>query len=174
MAEDRTVARSEEPDELIHAALRVLRFAIVLTGDEATAEDVTQTAVARLLPLRPTVRNEEAYLRQTVVNIVRDRHRRKRLLQFVSDAEMPDHPDAGSMASETATRLDLQKVLSNLPVSLRAVVVLRFLDDLPVRDVAQILGRPAGSIRRMTYEALQLIREDQQYPFGLGGNRREY
>lgn len=150
---------SNRSDGLVPVLTRVMRLALALTGDQQAAEDITQTAVMRLLPRLADVRDQESYLRQTVINLVRDRHRRNKLIRFVPEIVAPDIPSPGSTSADADARLDLRNQLASLPGDLRSVLILRFYEDLPVNEVARLLGRPAGTVRRLTHEALQLMRK---------------
>jgi RNA polymerase sigma-70 factor (sigma-E family) len=147
--------RDEEFSEFFAArgpALR--RTAYLIVRDWHGAEDVTQLGFARLYLVWPRLRPEtlEAYARKVVVNEALGwvrRRRRDRLTEAPPDepaAESPDSP------------LDVGSALDLLPVQQRAIVALRFLDDLSVRDVANVLEIAEGTVKSQTSRALATLR----------------
>jgi RNA polymerase sigma factor (sigma-70 family) len=72
-------------------------------------------------------------------------------------AQVPDLPVADP-ASGLDTRLALQEALRSIPAGKRAVLVLRYLEDLPEAQVAQILGCSVGTVRSQTYKAVAQLR----------------
>jgi RNA polymerase sigma-70 factor (sigma-E family) len=142
-------------EEYFHARRGPLRrTGYALTGDWQHAEDLTQVTFLRLYRHWPRVRklNVDAYARRTLVNAYLDG--RKRRSELPSDS-LPEAPttDAG-----TEERLDLDASLAALAPQMRAVVVLRFLDDLSVREVASILGIAEGTVKSATHNALRALR----------------
>lgn len=114
----------------------VFRLAVLLTGDRHVADEITAEVFARSLPRwrRDVIREPLAYLRRATVNEVRSRHRRSerdtRLSRTGVDGE---HVDVDRLAMAQP----LVAGLGRLPVRQRAVVVLRFHDDLSEADVAR-------------------------------------
>src|SRR3954453_1505726 len=120
--------RDEQFSEFFAARAPALRrTAYLIVRDWHGAEDVTQLGFARLYVVWPRIRPEtlEAYARKVVVNEALGWLRRRRR-DHVTD-EIPDRP--ATRATESV--LDLGQALDLLPAQQRAVVALRFLDDLP-------------------------------------------
>jgi RNA polymerase sigma-70 factor (sigma-E family) len=120
------------------------------------AEDVTQTALARLYVAWPRVHLDgaDAYARMILTRSLIDaRHRfwhRER-----PTAQLPDGPRPDDMVE---TRVDLGRALASLPTTQRVVVVLRFWEDMPVEDVARLLGVSVGTVKSRTSRALEALR----------------
>ena len=132
------------------AALR--RTAYVVVRDWHIAEDLTQQAFAKLYVAWPRVRAETrmAYARRTVVNECLSHLRRHR-------PETPRRrcPSVGADADDPP---DLGAALAALPDRQRAIVALRFLDDLSVAEVGRLLGIADGTVKSQTARALETLR----------------
>lgn len=134
------------------------RLALALTGSVDEAEDLAQTTIMSVLGQLDKIKGPlENYLRRAMVNQFKDGQRktirRRAALPRLRLSAL--HPDIAQRATD---RLDLERALAHLEVTARAVVVLRFLEDLSVEEVAGILERPAGTVRRITHEALAILR----------------
>lgn len=142
-------------EEYFHARRGPLRrTGYALTGDWQLAEDLTQVTFLRLYRHWPRVRrlNLDAYARRTLVNAYLDSGKRR--------TEVPSERLPESTASDAAVedRLDLHTALADLAPQMRAIVVLRYLDDLSVREVASILGIAEGTVKSATHNALRALR----------------
>ena len=125
----------------------LLRTAL-LTGDRGHAEDLLQTALLRTARHWTRARAApEAYVRQVLVNLSRDRLRlrlrRPREASMPTDTDGWPAPDPGIEA--VGERRVVAEALARLPVRQRQVVVLRFFEDLSVEQTAQLLGCSAGN-----------------------------
>lgn len=117
-----------------------------LTGSRAEAEDVVQEAfvraVARVRPLTD-LDNPEAWLRTVAVNLARSRWRRaQRLLHLAPRIAGPDRTE--DLSSDSVAVL---AALRSLPEPQRAAIALHHLADLTVREVANLLGVPEGTVK---------------------------
>ena len=138
-------------------AARLLGFAYLLTGDRAAAEDVLQDALERTYRVWPRVDEPFAYVRTAItrhaINRWRRRGRRKEVcLEGWDTAARADHIQA------TVERLAIQDALATLAPRQRAVVVLRFLDDLSEAETARCLGCSVGTVKSQTSRALARLR----------------
>ena len=139
----------------------VLRFAGVLTGDRALAEDVVQEVLLRASQRwyhLQTLDHPEAYVRKMIVNeYLSWRRRNWRLLPSgsaheVDDRIAPDH--AGQHAERDALLAEIDK----LPRRQRAVLVLRYYEGLSDAEIAEVLGCAPGTIRGYAFRALAALR----------------
>lgn len=136
------------------AALK--RHAFLLCGDDAQSEDLVQEALVRAFgrPMRvPRTAAAEAYLRVTITNLFIDDARRRsrlgRVWPMLRRAEaVDDHADS------VAQRHEILAALRALQPQQRACVVLRYYDDLPVAEVARVLGLKDGTVKRYLSEAM--------------------
>jgi RNA polymerase sigma-70 factor (sigma-E family) len=147
----------------------LLRFAHLLTGDPHRAADLVQDALERTLISWHRVERKddpEAYVRRAIVNrhiSVWRRTRRERLV-----AETPE----GSYDEPRGRDDELWAALATLPPRQRAVVVLRFYEDLTEADTAAALGCTVGTVKSQTWKALarlrtQVTRADLADPGGM-------
>ncbi|MEV4673614.1 MULTISPECIES: SigE family RNA polymerase sigma factor [Actinomadura] len=133
----------------------LIRTAYVLAGDQHAAEDLLQNALAKTAARWGRVRdNPEGYVRRAMYNEQVNRWRRRRRESVV--AEPPDLPSAGP---DVDLRLALERALLALPPRKRAVLVLRYYEDLPEREVAAIMGCSVGTVRSQTHRAIARLRE---------------
>ena len=131
------------------------RLAYSLCGDWHTAEDLVQLTFVRLYRRWPGIRDEtvDAYARQIVVNAFLTHRRARRRESLV--AEPPERAAAGADPTDS---LELRRALAGLAPKQRAAVVLRYLEDLPVSEVAAILGVSEGTVKSQTARAVQSMR----------------
>jgi RNA polymerase sigma-70 factor (sigma-E family) len=137
------------------------RTAYLLTGDHHEAEDLVQTTLARVYPQWHRVRPETAehYVRRALVNTSRSRHRKRRVAHLL----LPFLPESLAVECGAGTRAGedrdlLLDALADLPDRQRAVVVLRYWDDLSVEEVAQALGCSTGTVKSQASRALAKLR----------------
>lgn len=132
------------------------RYAYLLCGDEAEAEDLLQEALLRAFSRRSSARavdSAEAYVRKILLNAFLDQTRRhSRWRQLVP--WLAAEGSAGSHADDVALRSDMLRALDVLTPRQRASVVLRFYEDLPVAVVADRLGCAEGTVKRHLHDAM--------------------
>jgi RNA polymerase sigma-70 factor (sigma-E family) len=152
------MARDEDFTAFVIAAgSRLRRTAFLMTGNWHEAEDVTQSALARLYVAWPRVRVDraEAYARTVLIRTVIDARRRF----WRRERPTGDLPDVVvPAAASPEDRLDLAQALAGLPVGQRAVVVLRFWEDWSVDEVATALAISPGTVKSRSSRALEALR----------------
>lgn len=140
---------------------RLVRLAYSLTLDLGRAEDLVQESLAKLWFVWPRVRDgcPEAYVRRTIVNGAISASRRKWRGEEPR-WELPDLPEPrSSSAAEAVDERDwIRRELATLSVLQRAVVVLRYAEDLSERQVAEMLGISAGSVKTHAFRGLARLR----------------
>ena len=140
-----------------HAQRRLLRTAVLLTGDHQRAEDLVQEALVKVALRWRRLRDgrPDAYARQI---IVRDniswwrKHRREVIVE-------PPETAAVDVSGATERRLLLDRALAALTPRQRAVVVLRYYDDLTEQATAEVLGVALGTVKSQTHLALRRLAE---------------
>lgn len=144
-------------DEFVSArSTALLRTAYLLTHDHALAEDLLQTALTKAWSAwRRIDDNPEAYVRRILVNTYASWWRRKWNGEYATE-ELPEeasaHPQEGSH--------DLWTALGRLPRRQRAVVVLRYFEDLTEAETARLLGCSIGTVKSQAAKALAKLRID--------------
>jgi RNA polymerase sigma-70 factor (sigma-E family) len=136
----------------------LLRTAYLLTGDTATAEDVVQNALAKLYLAWDKVRDKgavEAYARRTVVNEVNSLWRRAWKRHEVSVDAVPE---TAAPESDSETAAQVWQWVRSLPPRQRAVVVLRYYEQLSESEIADVLGVSPGTVKSQASRALDALR----------------
>jgi RNA polymerase sigma-70 factor (sigma-E family) len=138
----------------------LLRTGWLLTGDWHTAQDLVQTALAKTWPRWEglTRRDEpELYVRRVMVNTYATWWRRRWRGEVPTEA-LPDSPTADDEFAQVDLRQAVQAALAGLPRRQRAVVVLRYFDDLTEPQAARVLGCSVGTVKSQTAKALAKLR----------------
>jgi RNA polymerase sigma-70 factor (sigma-E family) len=140
----------------------LLRSAWLLTGDEALAEDLVQAALARVWPrwdrIYRTDSSLEAYVRKVMVTTYANWWRRKWRAEQPT-ARVPEHPAPVDSYAEADDRAEVRRALAVLPPRQRAVIVLRYYEDLTETQTAGVLGCSVGTVKSQTSKALAKLRE---------------
>jgi RNA polymerase sigma-70 factor (ECF subfamily) len=161
--------RTAETDELrefyrVHQP-RLVGVISLLTGSRAEAEDIVQEAFVRLVPRWQKVSRydaPEAWLRLVAVRLAANRHRDgNRLTHLFRRLHADPVPDPADGYAG-----DLERALAELPMPTRQVIVLHYVCDLSVAQVADTLGIAEGTVKsrlsraRDTLSASLLLRSD--------------
>ena len=142
-----------------------IRLAYLLTGDRTLAEDLVQEAFLRFVGRLHFIRDPdafEAYLQRTIVNLSKNHFRRR----AVERSYLARHPGLveGHADPDVPTYETIRTALLALPVRQRAAIVLRYYEDLPETQIAEILGCRPATVRSLIARALGALR---QIPEGL-------
>lgn len=137
------------------------RTAYLMTGDRERAQDVVQTALARLYqawPRRSEWEHPLAYARQAVVSVVL-RSAERRWWGEQPTENLPERGVSDPPAEDVAADRDqLRRALADLPVRQRSAVVLRFYLDLSEAATADAMACPAGTVKSLTARGLAALR----------------
>ena len=139
------------------ASPRLRRTAFLLCGDWHTAEDLTQTALAKMFVSWRRINSKDAvqaYATRTLVNSYLASRRRKRAAELL----LSRLPERTAQPQEPELRLVVLDALAALPPKARAVVVLRYWEDLSVEQVAELLGCSTGNVKSQSARALDKLR----------------
>lgn len=140
---------------------RLLRAAEYLTSDSHSAQDLVQTTLTKVFLAWSTARRGDtyAYARRVLVNSHTDTWRRRRWREDLT--EDPGHSPRTVQVDHAqwiSDRDELVRALSLLTERERAIVVLRYCEDMAERDVAQTLGISTGTVKSTTSRALSKLR----------------
>ena len=138
----------------------LLRTGYLLTQDRALAEDLVQTVLSKcwLSWSRIEDQNPAPYVHRVLVNTYIAWWRRRWNGEHPTE-ELPEADRPGEQAA-IDDRTDLGEALRRLPKRMRAVVVLRFYEDLSESETARILGCSVGTVKSQTSRALAKLRID--------------
>jgi RNA polymerase sigma-70 factor (ECF subfamily) len=152
---------------LLDAAHNLARW---LMREETAAEDVVQEAMLRALTYFPSFRGENprAWLLQIVRNTAFDALKLDRSARFVPLAQSPDDDEAGidlpSGEDDPETSLiklrdrhRLQDLIAGLPVELRETMVLRELEELSYKEIAEVTQTPIGTVMSRLWRARRAL-----------------
>lgn len=157
MAHDQVAAEVER--FLAERADRLMRTAVLLAGSREAGQDLLQAALERLLRHWRTLDGDpEGYLRRTLCNLAADAVRRRGRLQrklLLLRAQTPASADA---TAEVDLRDALVRLLLQLPPRQRAVLVLRYWEQLTEAETAAVLGWPEGTVKSATARGLRRLR----------------
>jgi RNA polymerase sigma-70 factor (sigma-E family) len=163
----RSVRREDLLAELYRAeSARVVNLAYLLTGQRQLAEDLAQEAFLRVASRIREVSPDAfgAYLRQTVVNLVRSHFRHERVERRYADrveseaARRRETTEAASRSTELETRDELWSALQALPARQREAIVCRYYLDLSEEQTADALRVAVGTVKSATSRGLQALR----------------
>ncbi|HET7689952.1 MAG TPA: SigE family RNA polymerase sigma factor [Nocardioidaceae bacterium] len=138
----------------------LLRTAYLLTGDQHTAEDLVQTALAKLYLSWDKVQRRElidGYVRRILVNENNSLWRRSWKRREVTTEYLPDTP-APSQEADDGQGDALWEFVQTLPKKQRAAIVLRYYEELSEAETAQVLGVSVGTVKSQTSRALATMR----------------
>jgi RNA polymerase sigma factor (sigma-70 family) len=137
---------------------RLTRYAYLLTGESAAAQDLVQDALVRVF-LRSrsgfTPDCAEAYVRRSIMTLYVDGFRRRRRWALLRPFVAAPEPVEEELAA--VDRMDLRAALATLAPQERAAVVLRFYEDMPIADVAERMGLAPGTVKRYLSNAVHKL-----------------
>ena len=154
----------------VYGRLKALRrVAWLLSGDEHQADDLVQETITKLYARWPrisAVENIDAYVHTMMVRAFLDEKRRGwwKVRLFGAPPERP-----ATVAGQAEDRTLVRAALAKVPPRQQAVLVLRFLCDLPVAEVAVILGCSEGTVKSQTSHGITALRKilgDSSMPGG--------
>jgi RNA polymerase sigma-70 factor (sigma-E family) len=153
------MASEDEFAEFVAGALPgLLRFGHVLTGSPQEAEDLVQTALGRSLRAWRLRRIDDprAFVRKVMVNSYASWYRRHGGREWVTadpggDGHAEDH------AQQLGDRDVVWRALRLLPARQRAVIVLRYYEDLSEAEIAAVMGTSTGTVKSQAARALKRL-----------------
>src|SRR5215471_11572358 len=149
-----------------------LRVATLLTGNPDAAEDLVQASLLKLYRAWSRIDTSgepDAYLRRIIVNTRRSWWR-ARWRQETPVPEVPDAAAGEDAAERHAVGALVRQALARLPRQQRAVLVLRYCEDLPEAEVASLLGCSVGAVKTHAHRGLRALRWSlgELEPFEIG------
>jgi RNA polymerase sigma-70 factor (sigma-E family) len=147
---------------MTRCAPALARTAWLLCGDTHQAEELVQQALMKTYLAWPKARRGEplAYARRVLANLRIDGWRRRRREVLMASDALPDRLDGGQSAADRHAERDrLTRALLQLPTQQRRIVVLRHLEGLPEREVADALRVSVGTVKSTSSRGIARLRE---------------
>lgn len=138
----------------------LLRLAVLLADDHATAEDLVQDAFARMHRSWGRLRDPDkalSYLKASVANGARSRLRRLRTARRHVEPAWPPVPSAEESAADRAEHADVLAALDGLPRRQREVLVLRYYADMSEAEIASTLGISNGAVKSHAHRGIAAL-----------------
>ncbi|MEU6341185.1 SigE family RNA polymerase sigma factor [Streptomyces sp. NPDC046977] len=147
----------------------LLRTARSLTANPSDAEDLLQTALVKTYLAWERIDDHRAvdgYVRRTLVNTRTSQWRKRRVEEYATD-EVPEPYGPAALtgpdeAEQQAQRDSVLRAISRLPARQRAMVVLRYYEDMSEAQTAEALGVSVGTVKSAVSRALGKLREDPE------------
>jgi RNA polymerase sigma-70 factor (sigma-E family) len=164
VASDKNARRDAEFTEYLQARQpSLLRTAYLLTGDRHTAEDVLQTSLAKLYLAWDKVHDRgavDAYVRRIMVNENNSLWRRPwKRREHAADVFPTGTEESYVDSHDDGTGRALWEVVQSLPPKARAVVVLRYYEQLSEAETADVLGISTGTVKSQCSRAIAALRD---------------
>lgn len=145
---------------------KIYRFVYIKVNSQEIAEDLTSETFLRgweAFKQNNDIENPQAFLYQIARNLVTDFYRKKGQVNLVSIDNCKEMSDPQlNLEKQSIVLSDMEQVrtaLIGLKEDYQNVVIWHYLDDLPVPEIAKIMGRPEGTVRVMLHRALKELRD---------------
>jgi RNA polymerase sigma-70 factor (sigma-E family) len=173
-SDDRYGLRAEFDRFALRVSPGLLRAAYLLSGDRGHAEDLLQGTLLRVARRWEAIEHSpEAYAREVLVNLSRDRVRGlRRRPSEVLEVDM-DSGEIRDFVDRSLDRAEISEAIQALPDRQRQVIVMRFFLDMSVAETAQTLGSSEGTVKSHTARALAGLRKLVVNPSRPRATRRE-
>lgn len=158
------VARGDEDavaTAVRHHLPRLIRYVARLGADPGLAEDIAQEALVRaVLSVRRGRAPQDlgSWLYAVCTNLWRDAARSAERRHTVIGLPVDALPPTREVAATLEDAVELQQAVRQLPLALRAVVVLRFHEGLSIKEIALVTGAPVGTVKWRMFTALRRLR----------------
>jgi RNA polymerase sigma-70 factor (sigma-E family) len=139
------------------------RLAYLLTGDRQAAEDLVHDAFVRVVGRLGHIRTGiafDAYLRKTIVNLMKNRWRHASVVRGYQEREAPPSEAIPSAEVVIVERDAVWHAILRLPVQQRTAIVLRFYEDLSEDDIASVLRCRPGTARSLVSRGMASLRQE--------------
>lgn len=142
---------------------RVFGAVAMYVGDVSLAEDIAQEALTKAFGRWSKIRDVDrpgAYVHRIAINLANAHFRRRQIASRAQDRFGP--ADDVHRDSDAADAVTVRRAVAGLPRRQRQVVVLRYQGDLPLADVADVLGISVGTVKSHLHDAMNRLREQLQ------------
>ena len=147
-------------------ARRVQGFFLRMTGDAVWAEDMTQELFTRLWSNRDNFDARQGtfatWMYHAAYNLCKNEYRHRDVVEQTYDEEPVAVPSVAEELERRERRSVLNEAVRSLSDGVREVFLLRYVEELPIHDVALILGIPEGTVKSRAYTALTTLKEKME------------
>jgi RNA polymerase sigma-70 factor (ECF subfamily) len=171
--EDKIILRAQSGDEqafeelIVFYSPALFRVVVRLARDASEAEAIVQEAFWRTWRSLGRYRNDQPffpYLVTIALNLLRDQWRKERWIEYEGlgsdfDLKAASAPDIETLVEEREVRTDLENAIHQLPSAYRAVIELRYEDELDYEAIAQIMQSPINTVRTHLHRAKKLLQQ---------------
>jgi RNA polymerase sigma-70 factor (sigma-E family) len=149
----------------------LLRYSVMLTGDRELAADLVQDVLVKMYRQWSRISRADRPDRYAVRMVTNQflSWRRSRAARHIAAAELPDDPHTEHFETTHAVRDDMWRRLAKLPKRQRAVLVLRYYQQLTDAEIADVLGCTPVTVRGYAHRALATLRVDLNAELIAGG-----
>jgi RNA polymerase sigma-70 factor (ECF subfamily) len=147
---------------------KIYRFIFLKVNSQETAQDLTSETFTRAWSKfndsqdpSPKVQNWQAFLYQIARNLLADFYRENNKFQVISASSVADPPADINLEEQAILGSDMEQVragLAKIGEEQQEVIIWRYLDGLSTKEIAEILGKPEGTIRVILHRALATLR----------------
>ncbi len=149
---------------------KIYRFVYLKVSSQETAEDITSKVFLRgweaFQKQDSDIKNPGAFLYQIARNAVIDHYREKGRTNVISSESLPDLSDTSENIHEKAVlSADVRLVkdaIAEIKKEYQDVIIMHYLEDMSVDEIAKLLGKPSGTIRVMMHRGLKDLRDKVQ------------
>lgn len=146
---------------------KIYRFVYLKVNSQEIAEDITSKVFLRgweaFQGHKFEIKNQGAFLYQIARNAVIDHYRDKGRAKVVSADASPEIADPGTNAQDKAILSSdistIKKAIQKLKKEHQDVIIWHYLEDMPISDIAKLLGKPAGTVRVMLHRGLKDLKD---------------
>lgn len=145
---------------------KIYRFIYFRISDENLAQDFTNDTFIKILSYLnqgQEIESFQSFLYQTARNLIIDFYRQKGQAEMPIDEFVSENiPEERDLVAEVEDKFEIEKIqsaLSQIPDHYREVIVLRFIEDLPFKEVAKIIGLKEDHTRMLAHRGLKLLRK---------------
>jgi RNA polymerase sigma-70 factor (sigma-E family) len=149
----------------------LLRYSVMLTGDRELAADLVQDVLVKMYRQWSRISRADRPDRYAVRMVTNQflSWRRSRAARHIAVAELPNDPHTEHFETTHAVRDDMWRRLAKLPKRQRAVLVLRYYQQLTDAEIADVLGCTRVTVRGYAHRALATLRVDLNAELIAGG-----
>lgn len=147
---------------------KIYRFVYLKVNSQETAEDITSKAFTKAWETYQnapqSIQNMNAFLYRIAGNLTIDHYREKDRKKTVSTDQMGPMADDRTNIHEKAvfnSEMDgIKAALANVKKEYQDIIIWHYLEDMPTEEIAQMTGKPAGTVRVMIHRGLQMLKDN--------------